>query len=136
MDQTSSSTVTEFGSGITRTLKDSAASQITRQKDKATEGLHSLADAIRQTGQSLRERQQTTVAHYVERAADQIESVSTTMRDRDLAALARDAQAFARRQPVVFVAAAFAAGVLAARFLKSSSPASAHAPSWHQPRGM
>jgi hypothetical protein len=46
--------------------------------------------------------------------------LSATLRDRDVRELVQDAQQFARRQPAIFVGAAFAAGVLAARFMKSS----------------
>jgi ElaB/YqjD/DUF883 family membrane-anchored ribosome-binding protein len=102
-------------------VRDGASSQISQQKDRATEGLTSLAQAVRQSTQSLRDNQQGTVAQYVERAADRIEQFSTTLRERDLKELARDAERFARRQPAVFIGAAFAAGVLAARFLKSSA---------------
>lgn len=107
--------------GVMDRVRDGASSQISQQKDRATDGLTSLARAVRQSTQSLRDNQQGTVAQYVERAADRIEQLSTRLRERDLKELARDAEQFARRQPAVFIGAAFAAGVLAARFLKSSS---------------
>jgi hypothetical protein len=63
------------------------------------------------------------VAQYVEQAADRIEQFSSRLRDRDLGDLMRDADRFARRQPAVFIGAAFMVGVLAARFFKSSGGA-------------
>ena len=107
--------------GVMDRVRDGASSQISQQKDRASDGLTSLARAVRQSTQSLRDNQQGTVAQYVERAADRIEQFSTTLRERNLKDLARDTERFARRQPAVFIGAAFAAGVLAARFLKSSS---------------
>jgi ElaB/YqjD/DUF883 family membrane-anchored ribosome-binding protein len=112
--------------GIVDTLKKSAATQLTQQKDKATDGLGSIADAVRQTTQSLRERKQDTVAQYIERAADQLQQFSQRMHDRDLGDLTHEAERFARRQPALFVGAAFAVGVVAARFLKSSPAQSEH----------
>ena len=110
--------------GVMDRVRDGASSQISQQKERATDGLSSLARAVRQSTQSLRDNQQGTVAQYVERAADRIEQFSTTLRERDLKDLMHDAERFARRQPAVFIGAAFAAGVLAARFLKSSSDGS------------
>jgi ElaB/YqjD/DUF883 family membrane-anchored ribosome-binding protein len=107
--------------GVMDRVRDRASSQISDQKDRATDSLTRLAQAVRQSTQSLRDNQQGAVAQYVDRAADRIEQFSTTLRERDLNDLMRDAERFARRQPAVFIGAAFAAGVLAARFLKSSS---------------
>ena len=108
------------GRGVLNMVRDSATSQLSSQKDRATEGLGSLARAVRQSTQSLRDNQQDTVAQYVEQAADRIDEFSSRLRDRDLGDLLRDADRFARRQPAVFIGAAFVVGVLAARFLKSS----------------
>ena len=58
---------------------------------------------------------------YVEKAADQIERFSGQLRQKDVSELLSDAQRFARQRPAVFIGAAFTAGVLAARFLKSSN---------------
>jgi ElaB/YqjD/DUF883 family membrane-anchored ribosome-binding protein len=108
------------GRGVLNLVRDSATSQLSSQKERATEGLGSLARAVRQSTQSLRDNQQDTVAQYVEQAADRIEEFSSRLRERDLNDLLRDADQFARRQPAVFIGAAFVVGVLAARFLKSS----------------
>jgi len=110
--------------GLMDQVRQGAASQLSVQKDRATEGLGALAQAVRHSTQTLRDNQQNTVAEYVERAADQIERVSTRLRERDPAHLLQDVQLFARRQPAVFIGAAFVAGVFAARFLKSSGAGS------------
>ena len=60
------------------------------------------------------------LADYAGKAADQLEQFSARLRERDLTELMDDAKRFARRQPALFVGIAFAAGVIAARFLKSS----------------
>jgi hypothetical protein len=106
--------------GMVDRVRQTAAAQLTTQKSRATEALGSVAAAIRQSGQPLRDNNQPMLAEYAGRAADQLEQFSTRLGERDLNELMDDVNRFARRQPALFVGAAFAAGVLAARFLKSS----------------
>jgi hypothetical protein len=42
------------------------------------------------------------------------------VREKDVNEMLRDVQQFARRQPALFIGGSFAAGLLAARFLRSS----------------
>jgi len=121
-----------LGRGVLNIVRETATSQLSSQKDRATDGLGSLARAVRQSTQSLRDNQQDTVAQYVEQAADRIEQFSSQLRDRDLGELMREADRFARRQPAIFIGAAFMLGVLAARFFKSSSSSADHTPSFGQ----
>jgi hypothetical protein len=107
-------------SGIAGKVKERATAQLTTQKDRATDGLGTVASAVRQTGQHLREQQNETVAQYVEKAAEQLERLSNNLREKDVNELLHDAQRLARRQPALFIGGSFAVGLLAARFLKSS----------------
>jgi len=109
-------------SGILNQVRDKAASQLNQQKARATDSLGNVAQAVRQSTQHLREQQYDTVAQFVERAADQIERFSNHLRERDLNDLVSEAQRFARQQPAVFIGSSFAAGMLAARFIKASRP--------------
>jgi len=106
--------------GIVAKMKERAATQLTTQKDRATEGLGTLAQAVRHTTERLRDEQHDTVAAYVERAAEQLERLSNNLRGKDVNELLQDAQRFARRRPALFIGGSFAVGLLAARFLKSS----------------
>ena len=106
--------------GMVDRVRHTAAAQLSSQKTRATDTLGSVAAAIRQSSQPLRDNNQAMLADYAGKAADQLEQLSTRFRESDLTELIDDAKRFARRQPAVFVGAAFAAGVLAARFLKSS----------------
>jgi len=109
-------------SGILNQVREKAASQLNEQKARATDGLGNVAQAVRQSTHHLREQQYDTVAQFVERAADQIERFSNHLRERDLNDLVSEAQRFARQQPAVFIGSSFAAGILAARFIKASRP--------------
>src|SRR5215212_2197332 len=109
-------------SGILNQVREKAASQLNEQKARATDGLGNVAQAVRESTHHLREQQYDTVAQFVERAADQIERFSNHLRERDLNQLVGEAQRFARQQPAVFIGSSFAAGMLAARFIKASRP--------------
>jgi hypothetical protein len=102
-------------------VRSTATATLSTQKDRATDSLGSVAQAVRQAAEPLRANQQDAIARYVDQAADQIERLSTQLRERDVSELMADAQRLARRQPAVFIGAAFTIGLLATRFLKSSS---------------
>jgi hypothetical protein len=106
--------------GLVDRARSSAADQLNTQKSRATDGIGSVAQAIRQSTQQLRDQKHETIAGYVEQAADQLDKFSKQLRDKDVTEMLSDAQRFARRQPAMFVGAAFAVGLLGARFLKSS----------------
>jgi hypothetical protein len=95
-------------------------SQLTRQKDRTSEGIGSVVTAVRQSTQQLRDQQHDTIAEYVEQAAEQLQRFSNTLKEKNVSELLGDAQRFARRNPAVFVGGAFVVGVLGARFFKSS----------------
>jgi len=103
--------------------RQQVSSRLAGQKDRAAEGLTSVAHALRQTSQHLREQDQQTVTGYIEGAASQVERVSDYLRQNDLGGLIDDVEQFARRQPALFLGGTFVLGLLGARFLKSSRPA-------------
>jgi hypothetical protein len=106
-------------------VKQRASAQLDSQKGRATEGLSVVANAVRGTTTQLRNEQHDVIAQYIESAADRIDRLSATLRDKDVNELLSDLRDFARRQPALFVGGSFAVGLLAARFLKSSNRDSA-----------
>ena len=107
--------------GIADKVRERAAAQLNTQKDRATDGIGSVAKVARETTQHLRERQHETIAGYVEQAADQLDRFSRNLKNKDVRELVEDAQRLARRQPALFVGGAFALGLAGARFFKSSA---------------
>jgi hypothetical protein len=101
--------------------KDKVESQITAQKDRAVGSIGAVADALRQTGSTLRDKETGIPADLADRAAEQIDRVSGYLRNRTLGGLVSDVESFARREPAIFFGGAFTLGLLAARLLKSSS---------------
>lgn len=94
---------------------------LAQQRDRLCARMSALADALRKTADALDEKQETVMARYSTRAADNIERLGTGLRDQDIDSFMAQAAEFARRQPALFLGGAVAAGFLLARFLKSSA---------------
>ena len=122
----------ETASGTYDAVANQATSKIEERKGELSTGLRTLADTFRKTGSDLKNTQQPTpltdvTARYTGVAANQIENVAGYFERKNLRAMMRDAEGFARRNPAIFLGAAFALGMVAARFLKSSAPDNANA---------
>jgi hypothetical protein len=102
------------------TLRDTTYRQLDDRKVRASDTLGSIAGAVRGMTQPLRDGGQTGMADYVNKAADGMERWAADLKRQDIDDALRAAQQFARRQPALFLGVAFTAGMLAARFLKSS----------------
>ena len=105
-------------------VMDQAAEQVTSRldmgKDYVAETVTGVAQALRQTGQHLREEgAQPALATYADRGAEQVERFGGYLSQRDTSQIVTDLEGFARRQPMVFAAGSFALGMLAVRFLRS-----------------
>jgi hypothetical protein len=100
--------------------REQASSTLGTQKESAAAGLSSVAQALRQTGQQLRDQDQVGITSYIDSAASQVEDISSYLQNSDLSQLVDDVERFARRRPALFLGGAFALGLLGARFLKSS----------------
>jgi hypothetical protein len=116
--------VQEKAADLKETVTAQATEKIDAQKETASGSLNTVAHAFRQTGEQLRDNDQEGIAQYVDRAAGQVEQFAGYLSKRDIGTIARDTEAFARREPVLFLGGAFAVGLLAARFLKSTGSAS------------
>ena|SRR5687767_6856247 len=103
--------------------KDSARSMIGDQQKAAASGLGQFAGALRKAAREMGDGgQQAPMSRMIESAADGLERFSGSLREKDLDGLVRDAESFARRQPMLFFGAAIAAGFLAVRFMKATRP--------------
>jgi hypothetical protein len=104
--------------------RQQAKVRVSGQKDRVAETLNSVAHAVRDTGTQLRTQDQAGIAEYADKAADQIERFSGYFSENDVESMVHQAEAFARRQPLLFVGGTFLLGFFGARFLKSSAPPS------------
>ena len=122
-----------LGGEIRQMVRDKTYEQFDTQKHRATNNLGHLARAVRGLTQSLRDNGQSGLADYVNRAADGIERWSSVLQQQDPEQAVQEIRRFARRNPALFLGAAFGAGVLAGRFFKSSARADDDE-SWQQKR--
>jgi len=86
-------------------------------KDDVADRLADAAGAVHRSGEQL-EGHQDWLAQLVERGADELGNLATTVRSNDLRGLIGKLQEIARQQPVLFVGAAMAAGFASARLGK------------------
>ncbi len=87
-------------------------------KEKAASKLGGIAQALRAGGDELGS---DFAGNYIGKAAQQIESLTDYVQTKDLPEIVSDVERFARREPAIFLGGSFALGLLAARFLKSTS---------------
>lgn len=106
--------------------KASMRSALNETQHSAAADIHDFAAALRNAARSLDRR--GPAVRVAEQAAESLERLSGKLRSKDFDGLVHDVEAFARSQPAVFLGMAVAAGFLAARFLKTSSPHSGERP--------
>lgn len=101
--------------------KQQATSQLASRKDQAVDSLGTVAQALRQSGNHLRQNDQHGIAQYADKAADRVEQFTGQLRGKDVQTIVRDVERYARQQPALFLGGAFVLGLLGARFLKSTA---------------
>ncbi len=102
-------------------VRGRVTNELNARKNRVTDRLDDVAETVRRMGEPLREAPYAPLAEYVSSAAGRIEHLASELRGRDVEELAHELGELAQRQPAVFLGATLAAGIVAARFLKSSS---------------
>jgi PRC-barrel domain len=102
-------------------VKTQANDQLDTQMTQAGLSLATVADAVETLSDQLRRGNQALLADYADRAGGQVDQLATYLRQSDPNKVLHDVEDFAKREPVLFLAGAFAIGLLGTRFLKSSS---------------
>lgn len=100
--------------------KERGQDMLAEQRQSAAGQLDGVANALRQTAQQLNRQNQPKLAEYAEWTAGCVEGCARTIRERDAGEMVDQVQDFARRQPGLFLGGAVVAGLLAARFMRSS----------------
>jgi hypothetical protein len=113
----------EQAASLVSMAREQATSQFGVQKERASGTLTALATALHDASREMRKEDTGPIADYVDTAASQVEQFATVLRDQDIDQLIATTEQFARRQPALFLAAAFGLGFAGSRFLKSSSQA-------------
>ncbi|WP_151633862.1 hypothetical protein [Noviherbaspirillum aerium] len=111
----------QYAGDMASRVKETSRTMFDERKETAVGQVDNVANVIRNTASQLHGQGQDQVAQYVEMLADQLQTLSGRLREKDLDTLIDDVQGIARRAPGTFFLGAVAAGFLLARFIKSSS---------------
>jgi rhodanese-related sulfurtransferase len=106
-----------------RDARDRAGSSLADGRRQAADQIGNIAGAFHRTGEQLRNDNQERIAGLADSFAGQVEQVAQYLREADFRTIGRDVERLARERPAVVYGAAFAVGLLAARFLKSGGTA-------------
>jgi hypothetical protein len=106
-----------------RDARERAGSKFSEGRIQAAEQVRGIGGAFHRTGEQLRGEDQARFAEIADNLGRQVDRVADYLRESDGRTMARDIERLARRQPALVFAGAFAIGLVAARFLKSSDPA-------------
>ena len=106
-------------------VTEKATTTLDQRKMTLTSGLTTVADSVRQVSQNLGSSKTESglaeaAAKYTDTAAQKLQDVAGYFENRNVRDMARDLEGFARRNPAMFLGAAFGLGILAARFFKST----------------
>jgi hypothetical protein len=118
----------EAASSTADALKDSAKDLAAHGRDMLEDQKRSGADYISGVAEALRraakevEKDVPFAGNYIRTAGSQFDSLADAVRHGDLSDLAAQTQAFARRQPTLFVGLSMLAGFGVARLLKGAAP--------------
>lgn len=114
--------VRDMARNLANEAKQKAGEQVRSSLDKgrsrAADTLHEVARTLMNTG----DQADNPAAPYMSRAGEQVRRAADYLQNADLQQMVTSTEQFARRQPALFLGSAFAIGVLAARFLKSTRP--------------
>ena len=111
--------VGEEASGLASDLKSRALDYAETGKRTGADRLNSFAGAVERAAAEIEEESPET-AHFIQKAAQGTQRFSSRLRDRSINDLASEARDIARRQPLLVFGGAVVAGLILARFLKSS----------------
>jgi hypothetical protein len=125
---------THVASNVANQAREQVNTQFDTRKDKAVETMGNVATAIRETSDKL--KGVGPLGDVAGRAADSIDHVAEFFEGKQIGDVVRDVERFARREPALFLGAAFAIGLIGGRFLKSSAPQRASQRGYDREGGM
>jgi hypothetical protein len=111
----------QAAAGLMAQVKSRATSQVAAQQARAADGLGTVANALRKAGNELRTHNEG-LASYADMAVDELEHISSRIREKSPGEYVDDLEQFARSRPAAFVGGSFLVGLALARFLKSTQP--------------
>lgn len=102
-------------------VQNQLKSRLNDEKTAAATCLSHLATAVQEAGNSLRAKEQAGLGGYADSTAKLVTNFSQYLQNTDIENFTSDLESVARRRPALFVGGLFVVGLVAGRFLKSSS---------------
>lgn len=109
----------ERGRYFVDSAREQATSYVDLRKESAAQSVADVANALREVTRSLEDRPQ--IKAFVDTAAEGLEGLAGSIRERSVADIYSDIEDVMRRRPAVVAAASLIAGFFVARFIKSSA---------------
>lgn len=106
--------------GLVGRGKERVRTTVDDGKLRVARTLSSVAGSLKDSSSQMQGGEAAAVGDVVGRVADQIDRAANYLERSEVEEIVSGVERFARRNPALFLGAAFAAGVLGARFLKSS----------------
>jgi len=100
---------------------DQLRSQVDQRSTQAGEQVGSVGQALRRTGDQLRDEGNETPAKMMDSAAQQVDRFGGYLRDADANRMLHDVESWARQRPWAAATIGVVVGFLGSRFLKASS---------------
>lgn len=113
--QTVANVAADAKAGVTTQLEH----RIDQAKEVGVEKIETVSDALRGAGEQLEGT--GPLPDLAEKAAEGIENLARFIENKSIGDVWSGVQSFAKREPALFLGGAVAIGILAGRFLKSSS---------------
>ena len=124
-------TAREQGSAAVEEIKTAAQSAareaqeagrdfVHEQKENLAQMVHKYAEAMRAASERLRNEEGNVLADPAQKAAEQLEGMSSYLRAKEPADFLDDLESLTRRRPEVVFGGFFVVGLAAARFFKAS----------------
>jgi hypothetical protein len=106
---------------VSHDVKERTQAVVEGGKERLTSSLDGIASTLQKTTEELQSNELGQFAPYSERLQNWTRGISDYLKTAKASDLLHDAETLARRQPALFIGGAFAVGLIAARFLKSSA---------------
>jgi len=112
-----SETATKIGSQVT----EGAVEGVRNAQAKASESMHSFAEAIRKAGDELKENDQGPVAQVLAQAAGSLDEMSRALGQKGIGEIVNDVRSFGRQHPGAFILGSALLGVALGRFAQTAA---------------
>lgn len=109
----------ERGRHFVDNAREQAVGYVDTRKEAVAQSVADVASALREATRPLDDRPQ--IKAFVDSAAEGLEDLADSIRERSIAEIYSDVEEVMRRRPAVVAAASLVAGFFIARFIKSSA---------------